>query len=167
MRKKILYIDMDGVVADFDKALEVYDSEINNRNHENDSNQAIARNNKVDEICEANEDFFHNIPSIAGAVDAVSKLFEKFDIYFLSTPMWNAPHSFTGKRIWIEKYFGEMASKRLILTHRKDLNVGEFLIDDRICNGVENFTGFHIHFGSEKFPNWEATYQYLTTINNN
>jgi 5'(3')-deoxyribonucleotidase len=165
MKKKILYIDMDGVVADFDKALEYYDLDINNMNHENDSNQATIRNNKVDVICEANEDFFHHIPPINSAIEAVGQLFEKFDIYFLSTPMWNAPHSFTGKRIWIEKHFGEMASKRLILTHRKDLNIGEFLIDDRICNGVENFSGTHIHFGSEKFPNWEFTAQYL--INNN
>lgn len=167
MKKKILYIDMDGVVADFDKALENYDSEINNRNHVSDHIQATIRNNKVDEICEANDDFFHNLPLINGAVDVVSKLFEQFDVYFLSTPMWNAPHSFTGKRIWIEKHFGEVASKRLILTHRKDLNIGEFLVDDRICNGVENFSGIHIHFGSEKFPDWEATYDYLIKINNN
>ncbi|WP_281337243.1 5' nucleotidase, NT5C type [Flavobacterium eburneipallidum] len=165
MKKKILYIDMDGVVADFDKALEYYDSEINKMNHENDSNQATIRNNKVDVICEANEEFFHQIPPIDSAIETVSQLFEKFDIYFLSTPMWSAPHSFTGKRIWIEKHFGEMASKRLILTHRKDLNIGEYLIDDRICNGVENFSGTHIHFGSEKFPNWEITAKYL--INNN
>lgn len=165
MKKKILYIDMDGVVADFDKALEYYDSEINKMNHENDSNQATIRNNKVDVICEANEEFFQQIPPINSAIETVSQLFEKFDVYFLSTPMWNAPHSFTGKRIWIEKHFGEMASKRLILTHRKDLNIGEYLIDDRICNGVENFSGTHIHFGSEEFPNWKITAQYL--INNN
>lgn len=58
MKKKILYIDMDGVVADFDKALENYDSNINNRNHLTDQIQATIRNNKVDEICEANDDFF-------------------------------------------------------------------------------------------------------------
>ncbi|WP_418262226.1 5' nucleotidase, NT5C type [Flavobacterium faecale] len=165
MKKKILYIDMDGVLADFDKALESYDSEINNLNHENDAGQAKIRNNKVDMICEANENFFHEIPPINSAIENVTRLFEKFDIYFLSTPMWNAPHSFTGKRIWIEKHFGEMASKRLILTHRKDLNIGEYIIDDRICNGVEHFTGTHIHFGSDEFPNWEIIARYL--INNN
>lgn len=167
MKKKVLYIDMDGVIADFDKALEIYDSEINNMNHENDPNQAIIRNNKVDVICEANEDFFHHIPPVNLAIETVSLLFEKFEVYFLSTPMWNAPHSFTGKRIWIEKHFGEMASKRLILTHRKDLNIGDFLVDDRICNGVENFSGTHIHFGSEKFPNWEVTFRYLINSHNN
>ena len=158
---------MDGVIADFDKALEIYDSEINNMNHENDSNQTIIRNNKVDLICEANEDFFHQIPPVNSAIETVSQLFEKFEVYFLSTPMWNAPHSFTGKRIWIEKHFGEIASKRLILTHRKDLNIGDFLVDDRICNGVENFSGTHIHFGSEKFPNWEVTFRYLINLYNN
>lgn len=161
MKKKILYIDMDGVIADFDIALEIYDSEINNFNHQNDLMQAEIRNQKVDMICETNDDFFYQIPLINGAVEAINKLFEIFDVYFLSTPMWNAPHSFTGKRIWIEEHFGELASKRLILTHRKDLNVGEFLIDDRLCNGVENFQGTHIHFGTNEFPDWETTYKYL------
>lgn len=161
MKKKILYIDMDGVIADFDIALEIYDSEINNFNHQNDLMQAEIRNQKVDMICETNDDFFYQIPLINGAVEAINKLFEIFDVYFLSTPMWNAPHSFTGKRIWIEEHFGELASKRLILTHRKDLNVGEFLIDDRLCNGVENFQGTHIHFGTNEFPDWKTTYKYL------
>jgi 5'(3')-deoxyribonucleotidase len=163
MGKRILYIDMDGVIADFDIALENYDAEINSFNHENDLRQAEIRNRKVDMICETNEEFFYQIPLIKGAVEAVTQLSEIFDVYFLSTPMWNAPHSFIGKRIWIEEYFGELASKRLILTHRKDLNIGEFLIDDRLCNGVENFQGKHIHFGSKEFPDWETIYEYLKT----
>ena len=31
----------------------------------------------------------------------------------------------------------------------------ELLIDDRTANGAAQFTGEHIHFGSEKFPNWK------------
>ena len=161
MKKKILYIDMDGVIADFDIALEVYDSEINNFNHQNDLIQAEIRSRKVDVICEKNDDFFYRIPIINGAIETINKLFEIFDVYFLSTPMWNVPQSYIGKRIWIEEHFGELASKRLILTHRKDLNIGEFLIDDRLCNGVENFKGTHIHFGTKDFPDWETTFRYL------
>lgn len=75
--------------------------------------------------------------------------------------MDNCPESFTGKKRWLNEHFGEFAKKRLILTHRKDLNLGEFLIDDRITNGVENFNGVHIHFGSSSFPNWKIVEQYF------
>ena len=35
------------------------------------------------------------------------------------------------------------------------------LIDDRTANGVEKFSGEHIHFGTEKYPDWEAVLRYL------
>ena len=65
------------------------------------------------------------------------------------------------KILWIEKYFGNSFRKKLILTHRKDLNIGDYLIDDRTSHGAGNFSGKHIHFGSEEFPDWEAVEKYL------
>jgi len=160
MKKKILYIDMDGVIADFDKRILDYCPDINDPVQ---YSNPLIRDFTIDKICSENETFYHDLPAIDGAVEAVKKLFPLFDIYFLSSPMWNVPHSFIGKRVWIEKHFGEMATKRLILTHRKDLNLGHFLVDDRIRNGVSNFKGLHIHFGTEKFSNWDKTYNYLIT----
>jgi hypothetical protein len=42
------------------------------------------------------------------------------------------------KRIWIERYFGKLATN-LILTQRKGLNIGEYLVDDRTWNGAGEF----------------------------
>lgn len=78
--------------------------------------------------------------------------------------MWYVPHSFIGKRIWIENHFGELGTKRLILTHRKDLNVGNYLIDDRTASGAGAFKGMHIHFETAEFPNWEVTLKYLEKV---
>ena len=39
--------------------------------------------------------------------------------------------------------------------------VGRALIDDRTKNGVKNFKGEHIHFGTENFINWNAVLKYL------
>jgi hypothetical protein len=39
--------------------------------------------------------------------------------------------------------------------------MGDFLIDDRIANGVADFTGEHIHFGTERFPTWKEVLDYL------
>ena len=58
-------------------------------------------------------------------------------------------------------YFGNKARKRLILTHRKDLNIGDFLVDDRTKNGAGEFKGELIQFGIDKFPDWAAVKKYL------
>lgn len=158
MGQKILYLDMDGVVADFDHAIKQLCPELETSDHFPDYE---SRSAKVDEIVAQNLDLFHHLPLYPGAHSAVHRLFDLYEVYFLSTPMWNIPESFSGKRIWLEKHFGGKAHKRLILTHRKDLNIGHFLVDDRIRNGTGEFTGQHIHFGTEDYPDWETTLAYL------
>lgn len=154
----ILYLDMDGVVADFEKGIVDLAPELADfRNYPDQAELSI----KIDETCYANPDIYHNLPPMLGAVEAVKALSKSFDIYFLSTAMWTLPESFTGKRLWIEEHFGELGRKRLILTHRKDLLKGDFLVDDRTHNGAGEFEGEHIHFGTDRFPNWEVTTKYL------
>lgn len=148
---------MDGVVADFDKVINAAFPDLNDKPED-------ERQRLVDSYCEANPDIFHNLEPMEDAIESVRELFNLFEVYFLSTPMWNVPHSFAGKRIWIENHFGEAAKKRLILTHRKDLNVGDYLIDDRLKNGAGEFTGTHIHFGTQWFPNWKVTLPYLKSV---
>lgn len=153
--KDILYCDMDGVLFDFDKAI------VEPHPHlEIDMSNEIWRD-FVDEYCEANPRIFLDLELIDGAWNAVYELDKKYNIYFLSTPMQNIPHSYMDKRIALENQFGEIAYKKLILTHNKGLNMGKYLIDDRIKNGVENFTGEHIHFRSNKFPDWDSVLNYL------
>ena len=56
----------------------------------------------------------------------------------------------------------DVAHKRLIPTHRKDLNRGDFLIDDRPeKRGAGEFQGELAHFGSERFPDWPAVMEYM------
>jgi len=51
--------------------------------------------------------------------------------------------------------------KRLILSSHKNLNRGDYLIDDRTANGADKFSGELISFGTEKFPDWDAVLKYL------
>lgn len=154
MQKKILYIDMDGVVADFDKEIKKYAPDIDTSDYETSSEKVYA-------ICKKNPVIFYDLDPMPHAVEAVKSLWNHFDIYFLSTPMWQVSESYSNKREWIEKHFGELAEKRLILTHRKDLCIGDYLVDDRLRNGVDQFKGEHIHFGTEQFPNWFIVHAYL------
>ena len=157
--KKILFLDMDGVIADFDLGVNLLYPGLDTKgDHLRDYEE---RSRLVDEICEANPLIFHDLPPIPDALESVNQLFPLFDVYFLSTPMWNVPDSFTGKRIWLEKHFGDLATKKLILTHRKDFVMGDFLVDDRYKNGSAEFKGEFIHFGSDKFPDWKRVLEYL------
>jgi 5'(3')-deoxyribonucleotidase len=53
-----------------------------------------------------------------------------------------------------------MFKKRLILTHHKNLLVGDYLIDDRTKNGAGQFNE-HIHFGAKGFETWDKVLAYL------
>ena len=98
-----------------------------------------------------------------GAVEAFNELCfdEDYDVYILSTAPWNIPNSWTQKRLWVSKYLGAKAHKRLILCNHKNLLRGDILIDDRTANGAGEFQGELMQFGTEKYPNWEQTLKYL------
>lgn len=68
----------------------------------------------------------------------------------------------------MHKYLGDdkgsPAYKRLILSHHKDLNRGDFLVDDRPSHrGVDKFEGTVIHFGEVPFTTWPDVVAFLRT----
>lgn len=143
--KKILYIDMDNVLVDFPSAFPKLDKDVFDKYENKDD---------IPEI-------FRLMEPIKGAVEAFEILSKQFDVYVLSTAPWENPSAWSDKVNWVKKYLGDFAYKRLILTHHKNLNKGDYLIDDRIKNGASEFEGELIHFGSEKFPNWDSVLMYL------
>jgi 5'(3')-deoxyribonucleotidase len=67
------------------------------------------------------------------------------------------------KRTWTEKHFGDRFYQKIIITHLKDLLIGDYFIDDRMARGAAEFKGEHIHFSwdylnqkDNEFPNWES-----------
>ena len=98
---------------------------------------------------------------LEGAIAAYEQLSGLFDTYVLSTAPWENHTAWSDKLLWIKKHLGTFAYKRLILTHHKNLNQGDYLVDDRTKNGADRFAGEHIHFGTEKFPDWPAVTEYL------
>lgn len=145
MTKPILYIDMDNVLVNFQTGIAKLDEETR-----------IKFQGNYDEV----PHIFSKMEPIKGAIEAVNQLAEHYDIYALSTAPWNNPTAWSDKIEWIQKYFGKVLYKRLILSHHKDLNKGDLLIDDRLKNGVEQFDGEHLHFGV-KYKNWQEVTDYL------
>lgn len=156
---KILYLDMDGVVVDFEAGIREIYPELDNLKFD-------EKSDKIDEVVALNPRIFETLTPMNGAIEAVKELFSLYDVYFLSTPMWAIPESYMGKRIWLEKHFGEDAKKKLILTHRKDLAIGDVLVDDRINNGASSFKGELIRFGKSEHPTWKETLRELKHIVN-
>ena len=132
MGRLIIYIDMDGVLADFDMAADL---------HPNKNVKGFRPDLELD---------FTTFNPIPGAIEAVKELIDMgHDVYFATTAPWDKPESWAQKRIWIGKHFPEMR-KRLIITAHKNLLKGDVLIDDHLWNGAKDFEGLHIHFGQIK-----------------
>jgi 5'(3')-deoxyribonucleotidase len=156
--KKILYIDMDNVIVDFRSGIMRLSQEVQDE---------FAGN--LDDV----PGIFSLMDPMPGAIESVRILSQHFDTYVLSTAPWGNPSAWRDKVEWIHHYFknDDMATlkdplgnplwKRLILSHHKNLNQGDFLIDDRLAHGVDRFSGEHIHFGNDRWPDWECVTKYL------
>ena len=96
-----------------------------------------------------------------GAVESFKELSKIYDTYILSTAPWNNSTAWSDKLEWVKKHLGDSAYKRLIISHHKNLNAGDYLIDDRTKNGAGEFNGELMLFGSEKYPNWESVCNYF------
>lgn len=108
--------------------------------------------------------FFLNSGPVDQAVEAFAFLSSRCNVFILSTPVWDNVHCWTEKRIWVEKYLGIQAKKKLILTHDKSLNIGRLLIDDSTENGAANFIGTHFLFGSKDFPSWKEVLESIDFV---
>ena len=138
--KKILYIDMDNVVVDFASAFDKVDPVLLEK-YKNDPDEIPG--------------IFSLMDPMPGAIESVELLNKQYDIYFLSTAPWNNPSAWSDKLLWIQKYFPKIGCKKLILSHNKHLNMGDYLIDDRLANGAAQFKGTHLHFGQAGMEGWE------------
>ncbi|HSO85404.1 MAG TPA: hypothetical protein VLQ91_02555 [Draconibacterium sp.] len=145
-RRKILYIDMDNVLVDFHSGIDQLDIPTK-----------IKYMGRYDEV----PGIFAKMLPLKGAIESFNELSEHFDTYILSTSPWENHTASCDKLKWVKTYLGNKVRKRLILTHRKDLNIGDFLVDDRTKNGADKFMGEFIHFGTGRFPDWAAVKKYL------
>jgi len=131
--KKIVYFDMDGVLVNFQSGIDQLDLY-----------HKIEYKENYDEV----PGIFGTMKPNEDMVDLFNAMFsdERYDCYVLSTAPWENPSASSDKVEWIQKYLPK-AYKRLILSHNKHLNVGDYLIDDRTANGAGEFGGELLQYG--------------------
>lgn len=147
IQQPILLVDMDGVLVDIETAA----------NADIKSYEKLGAKPPFDVYDNLN---FATLQPMEGAIEAIRFLGEFFQIYVCSTAPWSNPQAWKDKRLWIENHFPEL-EKKLILTHRKDLVIGDYLIDDRTKNGAGSFSGKLIQFGEPEFKDWEKIKYWL------
>ena len=140
-----IFIDMDGVIADFEKAAK---------------NAALEK--EVPKL--SRPDLFvnyRNLDVIDGAIEAVAKLNADHEVFIASTPPWTRPEVWGHKREWIGEHFPYL-KRKIILTHRKDLLIGDILIDDSRYRGQPDFQGEWYWFNKNwNNRNWEACIEWI------
>lgn len=147
--KKRVFVDMDNVLVDFESGLAQVSEEVKQESE-----------GRLDEI----PGLFGLMKPMPGAIEAMHELQKHFDLFILSTAPWKNPSAWSDKVSWVTKYLDDVFHKRMVITHRKDLCQGDYLIDDRGKNGTCEFSGEWIEFGSEKFPDWNSVLVYLMNV---
>ena len=146
MSKKIVYVDMDNVLVDFPSGIEKLSEEDKNKYEGN-----------YDEV----PGIFSLMEPMPGAIEGFREIAETYDTYILSTAPWGNRTAWSDKLDWVKTHLGDVAHKRLILSHNKNLNRGDYLIDDRTKNGAGEFQGELIQFGTSEFPDWDSVLRRL------
>ena len=107
---------MDNVLVDFPSGVSKLSQEVINEYESN-----------LDEV----PNIFSLMEPLEGAIDSFKILSQRYDTYILSTAPWKNSSAWSDKVKWVKKYLGKSAYKRLILIHHKNLNHGDYLVDDR------------------------------------
>ena len=150
MKKLRIFIDMDGVISDFDKAAKQIAIE-----------KGVSKLTRPD----LHVDYLH-LDIIPGAEEAVEYLNKYHEVFIASTPPWSRIQVWADKRAWLERWFPDL-KRKLILTHRKDLLIGDILIDDSRFRGQPAFKGHWFWFNKNwENKNWKACLEFIKTLEN-
>ena len=82
-------------------------------------------------------------------------LTEHYDVYVVAALPDNDAGYAGRMQEWVFETLGVAAYRRLVLTNRKDLLYGDYLIDALEANGSTGFMSTRIDFGSDTFKTWD------------
>jgi 5'-nucleotidase len=153
MKKKIILVDMDGVLCNF---IKYYLKKIFSRGgpllSESEIKHFEIRDNfekKYHELMrgiDGKKNFYLNLEPIDGAIESLKKMFsdKRLEIFICTSPKKIHNFCVQEKYDWVKKHLGQEFVEKIIMTRDKTLIHGNFLIDDKV-----EITG------KNKNPTWE------------
>lgn len=148
MKEATIYVDMDGVIADFDKAM--------------------ADHGLTGKDLKMREGIYRNLEVAEGAKEGVQALFDMgYDLHIATKIPDHNPYAATEKLLWLREHFPELAVNVTITPNKGQLGTeGDYLIDDRPHKAnIVNFQGTCLHFGPEgKYQNWQSVIQFFQNL---
>src|SRR3989338_7837741 len=132
-----ILVDMDGVVADFEKGFLEQWKKI----HPDKQGIPLEQRTtfyprdqyptKLAEDIVLTQGFYRYLPSIDGSINALKQLEKRHDIFICTSPRNRSKYCVSEKYEWIEQNLGREWIPRTILSKDKTLIYGDFLIDDK------------------------------------
>lgn len=136
-----ILVDMDGVIADFNNGFrKIWSNEFRYLPSFNVTKQKnfyldkeIGNGRFKDEVWSVinRKGFFLNLPEVHGAIEGLTKLQEKYEVFICTSPMVTHDYCASEKYQWINKHLGKDWAERTILTKDKTIVKADFLIDDK------------------------------------
>lgn len=153
---KLILIDQDGVLADFEQGVQTawkgaYGMALptlpKGRRHFYLADDYPHLKNELSAVY-SGEGFFEHLPPIDGAVDAVKALLDfGHDVRICTSPINAYRHCVSEKFAWVERHLGLEWTHRIVLTKDKTWVRGDVLIDDKpIITGSLTPTWEHWHY---------------------
>lgn len=137
--RQIVLVDMDGVLADFDGATELFLRQQHphipiaprknfyfSDDYQDKAQQAIIRD------FQASQFFFRNLPEIPGAIEGWQRIIDLgYEPRICSSPLSSNAWCEAEKLEWVEQHLSKQARQTAVITKEKEKVDGIALIDDR------------------------------------
>lgn len=146
MKKEVLLIDMDGVIADsYDQYIK-YEYEETGRCITREEVKGLSEEEAFPHYDKHVQEkgFFRTVPVMEDSVEGMKYLNDKYDLYIVSAAS-EFPYSYLDKREWLNDYFPFITWEQIIFCGRKDPIKGDIMIDDHGKN-LDKFEGKKVLF---------------------
>ncbi|XP_075248188.1 putative 5'(3')-deoxyribonucleotidase [Convolutriloba macropyga] len=142
-KKKIVLVDMDGVIANFELGYERAITKMfpSMKLIPREERNVFYNDVQYAHIYPQHEDAFHRIalkpgffrhlPVMEGAKAAMKALNKKYNLFICTSPMTEYYNCVREKYEWVEEHLGFDFTSKMILTRDKTVVTGHVLIDDK------------------------------------
>jgi 5'-nucleotidase len=144
--KKIILVDMDGVLADvYSRFFELHEEESGQRLSIKDVAGLLEEEafpNQINWV--VTPGFFRSVPVMPGSREGLKRLNDGFKVIVVSLAT-EFPQSLTDKQLWLNEHFPFISWKQIVFCGSKDVIYADIMIDDHLKN-LDNFKGDTIMF---------------------